>query len=190
MALTDIIAKIDEDARVTVERIREEAREKAEALLERARAEAREVANVGKSDAERAATKARGRIIAGATHETKFLIQAFRASLIRRVFEEAETLLSKLPEKEYSAFIVSRARGLSGHSGVLTLSLEREKETREALKNENLKAEKIRIVHTGELLGGFVFETETAVFDRSIRAAMAEARERYTGDVAQKLFAN
>lgn len=189
MAITEIIAKIEHDATTLSEGVREAARYEARTLLEKADEEAENAARSGRDDAARAASKTRGRIIANATHEAKFAIQAFRASLIERTFEETETLLSQLSKEEYRAFIKSRAASLPDHPGVLTLAPEREEETRAALKEAHRATHDIRIARANDLMGGFILETGSAVYDISLRALMADARERYPGDVARKLFA-
>ena len=111
MALSDIIAKIDRDANDEAQRIRAEAREKADVILKQAQEEVNKIAHAAKNDAERAASKARGRIIAVATHAAVFAIQAFRASLIEKTFQETQELLSKVSPEVYRAFIAARATG-------------------------------------------------------------------------------
>jgi vacuolar-type H+-ATPase subunit E/Vma4 len=188
MALQDIIAKIEKDAENAAESVRADARLKAETTLKQARTTASEIEENGKKDAERAAFKARGRIVASATHDAKFAVQGFRASLITRVFEATQNLLLGLPKEQYTQLIKARAHSLSGQSGALTLPKEREEETQSALKESGLKSKDTKTAPKGELLGGFIFETETAVYDYSFKSLMKEAEERYSRDVAKTLF--
>lgn len=185
MALSDIITKINRDAEAEAERIKDEARTESEAIMGRAEKEAEDVARMGQSDAERAASKTRGRLVAVANHEAKFALQAFRVSLIERVFEEAEAVLKKMPSEAYQSFVALRAGTLPEKTGALTVSSERKAETVDALKKAGVDTSDVK---ESALIGGFVLETKTAVYDHSFRTVAARARNEFSRSVAQSLF--
>lgn len=187
MALADIISKIKSDAEAEAKRITDEAENQAQDIIASADGEASSVTSLGQTDAERAASKTRGRIVAGATHEAKFAVQAFRVSLIERVFGDVEKTLSKLSKDEYAAFVESRAKTLPEKEGALTVSSERKDETLEVLKKMGVHATQ---TEEKPLLGGFVLETKTAVYDHSIRTLVKQARNEHSGLVARTLFGN
>lgn len=188
MALSDIIAKIERDAETEAEAIRNAARVEAEVLLTRAQKEVNALAAKGKEDAERTASKTRGRIVARAMHEAKFALQMIHVSLIERVFSETEQKFLTLPAKEYIPFVSERARLIQKTHGTLTVAAEREEETRAALKGSDIPLRGGLAAKAGDLLGGFVFETDAAIFDHSFRTLLSRARERYTIEIARELF--
>ena len=190
MALSDIINKIDRDAEEEAGRIAKETEEKTKVILNDARAHAKEIMLSGRNDAERAAAKASGRMIASATHDAKFAVQSLRTSLIERVLSETSALLSNLKKEDYRTLITSRAKAISGMSGTLTLSGARAEETRAILKDLGVKADEVRVLKTDELRGGFIFETPTAVYDHSFASLMEDAKDRYSKDIARMLFAS
>lgn len=185
MALSDIIAKIEKDAEAASEAIREEARIEAARIAKRAEEKASEVEKLGASDAERAESKARGRIVASATHEAKFIRQTFRVSLIARVFAESEKLVAAMDKDTYRAFVTKRAESLPEKEGTLTVSSERADETIKALMVAGIST---KLVKEAPLLGGFILETRTALYDHSVRTLVRQLRETYSGEVAHMLF--
>jgi len=185
MALSDIITKITHDADAESARIKKEALKDAEAIAKRAETEAAEVLRVGKEDAERAASKTHGRIIASATHEAKFASQSFRVSLIDKTFAEVEQALTKLSKEEYQSFVTSRAKTLPETSGMVLVSSERAAETIEALKKAGVDTSK---TEERSLVGGFILETPTAMYDHSLRTLIAHAKSEHASDVTRTLF--
>jgi len=185
MALSDIIAKITTDAEAEGARITAEAKAEAAEILKRAEAEASEIAALGVSDAERAASKARGRIVASATHESKFALQSFRVSLINRAFEQVEKALKDMPKDTYHTLVKNRAAALPEKSGAVTVSSERKAETLEALKQSGIST---KDAAEAPLVGGFILETKTALYDHSLKTSIARSRDEYAHDVVQTLF--
>lgn len=185
MALSDIITKIEKDAEAKSESIREEARNEAATIMKRAEEKASEIETLGKSDAERAESKARGRIVAAATHEAKFIRQGARVALINRVFAESEKLVANMDKDAYRAFVTKHAESLPAKEGTLTVSLERKDETLDALKKAGVDT---KGALTAPLLGGFIMETRDAVYDHSVATLLKQSREHYSGEVATILF--
>lgn len=185
MALSDIITKIKDDATAEAKRIEDEARDEAKVITDRAEADAQSIAQLGSDDIARAKSKAKGRIVAGATHEAKFAVQRSRVALIEQVFSEIEKNLKNLPKEAYGAFVVKHAEALPEKKGVLTVSSERKAETIDALKKAGVDTSDVK---ESQLLGGFILETNSSVYDHSLRSALNLAREERTSDVAHALF--
>ncbi|PIR82851.1 hypothetical protein COU20_00105 [Candidatus Kaiserbacteria bacterium CG10_big_fil_rev_8_21_14_0_10_59_10] len=187
MALADILTTIKDDAMREAARVKDDARKEAEAILTRAREEIEVLTRVGKSDAERARAKTRGRIVARAGHEAAFSIQSFRISLVEDTFEKAADALYATDAKAYRSFIEARAKELPEKNGVLTVPSARREETLAALKALGIDTAQVR---EGVIGGGFILETKTAVYDHSMSAAVRDAKERFVGDVARDLFSS
>jgi len=185
MALSDIITKIEKDAEAKSEMIREEARNEAAIIMKRAEEKASEIEKLGASDAERAESKARGRIVASATHEAKFIRQSARVALINRVFEESEKLVAGMDKETYRAFVTERAESLPEKEGALTVSAERKDETLDAIKKAGGET---KSAVAAPILGGFILETETAVYDHSLATLLKQSRGQYAHEVANMLF--
>lgn len=185
MALADIIATINKDAASESERILDEAKREAAALLEQAGAQAHDLERLGRDDAERATSKAQGRILAAATREAKFALQGFRSSLIERVFAEAESALARMPADAYRVFIAKRADSLPEKTGTLTVSLERKAETLALLEKAGIDT---KGAGASDLLGGFILETKGALYDHSLRTVATRARTELAREVARELF--
>lgn len=185
MALADIISAIDRSAKVESERILGEAKREAAALAAHADTKAGEMLRLGQDDAERATSKARGRIIAAATHEAKFALQGFRSSLIERAFAEAEDALTHMPADAYRSFVTARVAMLPEKSGTLTVAVERKAETLALLEKAGVDTKGAGTAH---LLGGFTLETKDALYDHSLRTIATRARDELAREVARELF--
>jgi len=187
MALADIITKIEDDAKARAEALLNAARAEAKTILTDAEKEVAAMNQIAEDDAARAASKAHGRVISVANHKAKFATQTFRVSLIDRTLKEVEHALATMPKEAYHAYVTKHAESLPEKTGTLTISSERKEETLAALKKAHVATDGAK---EAPLLGGFILETKTAVYDHSVKTVAARTRESLSADIAQELFSS
>lgn len=187
MALNDIISAIITDAEREAAELTGAAEDAAKRIRTDAEEEAQRLEAAAETAHATAAAQAAARVTSKAAHHVRLTRETARTEVVTAVFDRAASLLNTLPDAEYRSFIEKRAHALSGLSGVVTVPHEREAETKKALSSSGI-AEKVVVAPKGSLIGGFILETDDALYDYSFATLLARAHEVEGARLAQALF--
>lgn len=187
MALADIISKIKSEAEREAEGIRAEARQEADRIRGNAEEEARKLRDTKHTANVSFAESSAMRISSNAAHRARLTREEKRVEVMRHVFEEARTLLENLSEKTHADFVQKKIAPLLSKKGSVTVSAEREKETRDALAAAGYTGV-VTVAPKGALMGGFILETNDALYDYSFATLLVRAQEGSSAALARALF--
>jgi V/A-type H+-transporting ATPase subunit E len=193
MAVDDIIARIQADAREAAERILAEGREEAESVKAEAQAKAEEQKNEFRARAEQRAAEERNRITTLARLSARRELLDAKQVLIDRVFAEAAERIEKMQQKDYQAFVARLLieQSETGEEEVLVGRNEKRIDqafldgvSKEIGKGKGLTlSEERRPIRAGVVLRSGRVETNCA-----LETILRDAREKLETEIASVLF--
>ncbi len=199
MALKDIIARIEAEARAQGERIVADAEARFAQILEEGRQEAAKEAGSITSNAEKEAQAQASHILTLARLEGRRKVLEAKQEALNTAFWSALERLSNMDDKTYLELIKQAltAHAVRGDEEILVNARDREritasflKEVNGDLKERGLKGAVELAEETVDIAGGLILRAENLEVNASFDALLKTMRDELEPEVAGHLFGN
>lgn len=192
MALSDIVARIDADARSEAAAIVSAAKARAEAVLSQARAQAAEETEQSLALARRDAQREASTMVVGARLRVRDEGLAKRQELVSAAVEQLRMAVESMPDDRYAAFLARRIADAA--RGGETLQLGRDDQTRrDAIVGALAGAANGREIAVGDeqapFARGALLVGERVRVDLALETIIDDERERLEQVAGSVLFA-
>lgn len=193
MAVDDIIARIEADAREAAEKILADSRKEAEAVRADARARAEAQKSELRARAEQRAAEERNRITTLARLSVRRELLGAKQALLDRVFTEAAERIEKLSREDYRAFV---ARLLTEHAETgeeeVLVGPDEKRIDQSFLDGVSKKIGKGKGLRLSDekrpIRAGVVLRSGRVETNCSLETILREAREKMETEIASVLF--
>jgi len=191
MALGDILALIESDARDKAKDTLADAEKQAQAILKQAGQDAEDITENIQREYSKKASLEKNRIIDNTRLDIKKRLLAKKQNLLSLAFQKSLTKLQGLPKKTYLS-LVEKLLGENVTTGTEELVLSpKDKYLTEAFLQAYNKKHKTRLKispQTGDFSGGFILKTATVQTACTFEALLNTVREDHAVAVNRVLF--